>query len=85
MSPWLNSTTHTDSGSLGHVLVPGRLMSWRDSVWLNLGFKAEVLVEAGKISQTLMWKVTVEVTEGKKSFLVWSEDRYQLGIWENRF
>lgn len=52
---------------------------------LNLVFMAEVLVEAQKRSfQTLEWKVTVEVTEGKRNFLVWPEDRYQLGTCENR-
>lgn len=85
MSPRLNSTTHTDSGSLGRVLGSGRLMTLRDSAWLNLVFMAEVLVEAEKRSfQTLEWKVTVEVTEGKRNFLVWPEDRYQLGTCENR-
>lgn len=86
MSPWLNSTTHMDSGSLGHVLGAGRMMSWRGRAWLNLDFKAEVLVEVEKTSsQTMEWKVTVEGTERKGSSPVWSKDRYQLGLCENRF
>lgn len=64
MSPWLNSTTHMDTGSLGRGA--GTLMSWRGGAWLNLDFKAEVLGEVEKKYLPRPWSGKLPWKELKK-------------------
>lgn len=83
MSLWLNSTTHVDSGSSGHVLGLVGPTSWRNGGWLNLSSRA--LRCWWRLGKYLPQNCRVEHgcgsnPEGKECSLAWPGDGYQLGI-----